>query len=95
MKNIYISVANRLLYCSLNLIKEIRIERVTHPSRNNWVDVSGVTERQRHEVSVQCSDSLEHQSDVTCRREAQEFWGGVICTWSAIDQRCMDLQRDK
>lgn len=76
-------------------MKEIRIESVAHPSCNNWIDISGVTECQSHEVSVQCSDSLEHQSDVTCRREVQELWGRVICTWSAIDQRCMDLQRGK
>lgn len=75
--------------------KSFVVERGAHPSCHDWIDISGIAERQSHEVGVQRSDSLEYQSDETCRREVQELWGGVICTWSAIDQRGVDLQGAK
>lgn len=65
-----------------------------HPSCHNGVDISGVTERQRHEVSVQRPDSLEHQPDVAGWREVQQGRGGVFCAGSTIDQRRVDLYRD-
>lgn len=64
---------------------------VAHPSRHDGVDIFGVTQCQSHEVSIQRSDSLEHQPDVMGRSEVQQGRGGVIRTWSAIDQRRVDL----
>lgn len=47
---------------------------------------------QGHEVSIECSDSLQPQPDVASRGEAQEFRGQVICSRSPIDQRGVDLR---
>lgn len=64
---------------------------LSYPSCHNGVDISGVTECQSHEVSVQRSDSLEHQPDVPSGGEVQQGRGGVVSTRTAIDQRSVDL----
>lgn len=38
---------------------------VSHPPCDDGVDVSGVMRAQCHEVSIECSDSLKPESDVT------------------------------
>lgn len=66
---------------------------VSHPPRDDGVDVSGVTRAQCHEVSIERPDSLKPESDVTGRGKVQEFRSQVICSRSAVDQRGVDLMK--
>lgn len=65
---------------------------MAHPPGHNGVNVSWVTGTQRHQVGVQCPDSLQPQPDVTSRREVQEVRGQIIGSRAAINERCVDLR---
>lgn len=43
----------------------------SYPPGHDGVNIAGVVEGQRHEVSVEGSDSLELQADVACGGEVQ------------------------
>lgn len=64
----------------------------SYPAGYNRVYFFGVPVAESHEVSVECSNSLQAEADVSSRGEFQQGWGEVICTRSAIDQGCVDLK---
>lgn len=64
----------------------------SHPSGDNRVDVSRVTGAQGHEICVECSDSLEPQSDVASGTKVQEVRGQIVGSGATVDQGCVDLR---
>lgn len=54
----------------VKLNKVLRFD--AHPSCHNGIDIFGVAEGQSHEVSVQCSYTLEHQPDVAGRGKVEQ-----------------------
>lgn len=71
------------------------LDWLTHPSGHDGIDVSGVMQRQRHEVGVERPDPLEHQPDVAGRGEVEQGRRRVVGAGPAVDQRRVDLRAEK
>lgn len=71
-----------------------QIRCASYPSGDDGIYVFRVSVAEGHEVSVERAYSLQTQTDVSRRRELQQFWGQIICAGTAVYKRCVDLCGD-
>lgn len=68
-------------------------EQSAHPSGNNGVQLFRIVVAESHEVSIQSSNTLQSQANVSRRSKFQQLLWRIISTGPTIDQWCVNLER--